>query len=70
MKNISLHLEKIYDFVPAEEIVAYKKTAEQQKPEITNFCFGPPKDQAVNNDDAKQYEKSERIKSHETFTNN
>ena len=30
MTNISLHLEKVYDFVSNDEIVAYKKTAEQQ----------------------------------------
>jgi len=30
MTNISLHLEKVYDFVSKDEIVAYKKTAEQQ----------------------------------------
>ena len=30
MTNISLHLEKIYDFVSNDEIVAYKKVAEQQ----------------------------------------
>ena len=30
MTNISLHLEKVYDFVSNDEIVAYKKAAEQQ----------------------------------------
>lgn len=30
MTNISLHLEKVYDFVSNDEIVSYKKTAEQQ----------------------------------------
>jgi len=30
MKNISLDLEKIYNFIPSEEIVAYKKASEQQ----------------------------------------
>jgi len=30
MTNISLHLEKVYDFVSNNEIVAYKKVAEQQ----------------------------------------
>jgi len=30
MTNISLHLEKVYDFVSNDQIVAYKKAAEQQ----------------------------------------
>jgi len=30
MTNISLHLEKVYDFVSNDEIVSYKKAAEQQ----------------------------------------
>ncbi|HEY5138606.1 MAG TPA: glucose-6-phosphate isomerase, partial [Methylococcales bacterium] len=30
MTNISLHLEKVYDFVSNDEIVAYKKVAEKQ----------------------------------------
>ena len=30
MENISLQLDKVYDFVPAADIVAYKKAAEQQ----------------------------------------
>ena len=30
MENISLHLDKVYDFISPEEIAAYKKAAEQQ----------------------------------------
>ena len=30
MENISLHLDKVYSFVPSENIVAYKEAAEKQ----------------------------------------
>jgi len=36
MTNISLHLEKVYDFISPEEIVAYKNEAEKQNVALHN----------------------------------
>jgi glucose-6-phosphate isomerase len=36
MTNISLHLEKVYDFISKDEIIAYKKSAELQNVALHN----------------------------------
>ncbi len=36
MENISLHLDKVYSFIPSDEIAAYKNAAEQQNAALRN----------------------------------